>query len=723
LSDLQELEKLVFAIPHGTTARSSAEAYLRGLKDGLFKNLLFDLESNGLLHQMDRLHCLVIQDLDTDQFFEFADQPGYVPIAIGIAMLNAAEMLVGHNIIKFDVPAIQLIYPSFKPKGRLLDTLVLARLFWPDLNGSDEALVKRKKMPPKMRGRYSLESFGFRLDCNKGDYSEIMKAKGLDPWAEWNPEMQAYNVQDVVVNRKVYDYAMKCWRGEDQKGWSVPYSDRSVWLEMDVQVILARQERWGFGFNVKAAEELYVELVKKRETLGAKIAESFESWWAPDGPVVVPKSPRAVQRKDFTPIGQKVKKNGDVELLYPKEHYSPDAPYTKIKRVEFNPNSGHHIENRLRTKYNWEPVEFTPSGQAKTDEKTLALLPYPEASVLTEYMTIAKRIGQLAEGKQAWLKKEQKGRIHGTVTTLGAVTRRMTHSNPNLNVPKVKKGDDGNILLMEAGGYGAECRALFTSTAGWVLVGCDADALELRCLAGYMFAYDKGEYIDTVLSGEKSKGTDMHSVNCRALGLDPKKTYLVAGKMIPGRDIAKTWFYAFIYGSGDHNLGQIMGVTGSARAITDAGKKSRNDFLTGLPALGKLTQAVVDRAFGVKDKKTKQWKKPPRGFLVGLDGGKIKVRHRHAALNTLLQSAGAIIMKMALVILDKALQAQGLVPGEDYEFCANVHDEWQIDVRPDHAETVMALAEWSIKEAGVELNFGCPLAGNADRGFNWRDTH
>lgn len=681
--------------------------------------LLFDLESDGLLEEMTKLHCVVIQDVDTNEVFEFADQPGYRPTKEAVDMLAEAEEIIGHNIIGFDIPAIQKLHPSFKPKNRVLDTLVLARLFWPEISGSDELLVKKGKMKPKLRGRYSLESFGVRLGEDKGDYSEIMKAKGLDPWALWTPEMQSYNVQDVVVNRKLYDYAMKVWRGEDQKGWGVPFSDRSVWMEMDVQTIVSRQSRWGFSFDRKKAEAFYVALVKERMELEAKIADAFPKWWASAGRVT-PKKARAVQRKDLPPIG--VDKKGNP--TYPKEHYSPDAPYTKIVLTEFNAGSGQHIEARLKAKYGWQPNEFTPSGQAKTDESTLSLLPYPEAKLLTSYMTVAKRIGQLAEGAQAWLKKEKKGRIHGTVVTLGAVTRRMTHNNPNLaQVPKVKKDDNGDMLLMAAGGYGSECRELFTATAGWELVGCDADALELRCLAGYMAAYDNGAYIETVLSGDKKLGTDMHSVNARALGLDPKKTYDVAGSQSGGRDIAKTWFYAFIYGAGDYKLGAIMGIMSNPKATIAAGKKSRADFLAGLPALGKLTQAVVDRAFGVKDKRSGKWTKPPRGFLLGLDGGKIKVRHRHAALNTLLQSAGAIIMKLALVILDKDLQALGLVPGRDYEFCANVHDEWQIDVIPAHVETVMAVAEQSIKKAGEELNFACPLAGNSDRGFNWKDTH
>lgn len=129
-------------------------------------------------------------------------------------------------------------------------------------------------------------------------------------------------------------------------------------------------------------------------------------------------------------------------------------------------------------------------------------------------------------------------------------------------------------------------------------------------------------------------------------------------------------------------------------------------------------QAISDTVFGNPRKGIEG-----KGFLYGLDKGKIPVRHKHAALNTLLQSAGAIIMKQALVILDTSLQEAGLVPGQDYEFCANVHDELQMDVRPQHVELVKELSEASIRIAGEVLKFGCPLAGNADSGANWSETH
>lgn len=680
---------------------------------------LFDCETNGLLDDLTTIHCLVLQDADTGEVFSYRNDghpDNLARMSEGVQKLQEAEELIGHNIIKFDVPAINKVYPWFKPSARLLDTLILARLFWPEISDTDEGLVKKGVLPKKLRGKYSLESFGYRMKLQKGEYSDIMKAKGLDPWAHWNIEMQEYCELDVVVTNALYRKCLRVWSGYDRDTEArikkaekkrlptdgikiVPVSDRSVWMEMDVARILARQERWGFAFDVAKAEKFYVKLIAERERLDAELRKTFGSWMAPDGkPITVTKT-RRVNRKDLPPVGYKTKRDGTQDPIYVKELYEEGSRYQKFKVVEFNPKSNHHIANRLKKLFNWEPQEFTPSGEPKLDDTILSQLPWPEAKLLTEYLTVAKRIGQLAEGKQAWLRKERKGRIHGSVITTGAVTRRMTHNNPNVaQVPKCGSP------------FGHECRELFTSTAGFVLVGCDADALELRCLAGYMAKYDGGAYIETVLSGDKAQGTDMHSVNARALGLDPKKTYPVDGKDINGREIAKTWFYAFIYGAGDFKLGSIMGTKGSSKAIMDAGKRSRDNFLKGLPALGKLVENVQKRS-GL------------RGFLIGLDGGKLKVRHRHAALNTLLQSAGAIIMKQALVILDADLQAEGLVPGIDYEFCANVHDEWQIDVLPMHVEFVSKTAELAIKKAGEVLEFGCPLAGNADTGTNWADTH
>lgn len=347
---------------------------------------------------------------------------------------------------------------------------------------------------------------------------------------------------------------------------------------------------------------------------------------------------------------------------------------TKLKIVEFNPASRDHITNRLIKRYGWNPTVFTDGGKPKVDEKVISNLTYPEVPAILDYLLVDKLLGMLSEGKQAWLKKEMNGRIYGSVNTGGAVTGRCTHSNPNLaQVPKVGKP------------FGKECRSLFEPTKGMVLVGCDASGLELRCLAHYMARWDKGAYAKVILEG------DIHSVNQQAAGL-------------PTRDNAKTFIYGFLYGAGDRKIGSI--IKGTERE----GKKLRAKFLRNLPALGNLVTEV---------KKTAK----ERGWLRGLDGRRLHVRHMHAALNTLLQSAGALVMKMALVIADWLLQAEGLTPGVDYEFVLNIHDEMQAEVVPHKAEMVGEILASAIHAAGQFFNFRCPLAGEFKTGANWAETH
>jgi DNA polymerase I-like protein with 3'-5' exonuclease and polymerase domains len=289
---------------------------------------------------------------------------------------------------------------------------------------------------------------------------------------------------------------------------------------------------------------------------------------------------------------------------------------------------------------------------------------------------IQKRIGQLAEGDQAWLKLVRKGKIHGSVNTNGAVTGRATHAYPNISqVPSSNSP------------YGLEFRELFTVPAGWTLVGADASGLELRCLAHFMAKWDGGQYGEVLLTG------DIHTMNQEAAGLET-------------RPQAKTFIYAFLYGAGDAKIGSIVG-GGPAE-----GKKLKTRFLAKTPALKRLKDAVGDAA--------------KRGHLIGLDGRILHVRSQHAALNTLLQSAGAIICKKWLVILEERLQIQGFKHGwdGDYAFCAWSHDEVQIACRTPEIATVIAwFATKAVEQAGAHFNFRCPLAGEAKVGSHWGETH
>jgi len=610
--------------------------------------LTFDCETDGLLDQLTTIHCISLQEVDE------AGQPlgpvlsandhgtGELTIREAIERLQNADRVVGHNIAGFDIPAIAKVYPGFKVRA-YYDTLLISTLIYPDLKDRDFKARKKQGanpvLPGKMIGRHSLEAWGYRLGEWKGDYSQMMKDRGLDPWAQWSQEMDDYCDQDVVVTTKLL--ALLLSKGLPQE---------AIELEQAVAPILSRQQRWGYLFNQEKARELEKVLVVRRALLGDQLREVIPPW--------------KVVKKRFIP------KRDDKRRGYVK-----GVEAVVYKEVVFNPASRAHIADRLTALYGWRPVEYTEKGQVKIDEDVLAPLKYPIIPLLLEYFIVNKRLGQLAEGDEAWLKAVKKsGRIHGNVNQNAAVTGRMTHSKPNIaQVPKCGVP------------YGSECRELFTVPRGKRQVGADASGLELRCLAHFMARHDGGEYAKVILEG------DIHSVNQAAAGL-------------PTRDNAKTFIYAFLYGAGDAKLGSIVS---KGRVV---GGQLRAKFLKGLPALEKLVKGVKKRAAEV-------------GYLIGLDGRKLHIRSDHAALNTLLQSAGALVMKKALVILDADLQSAGLVPGVHYEFLANIHDEWQIEVDEDRAEFVGRTAQAAIRKAGDYFGFRCPLDGEYKVGANWAETH
>lgn len=329
----------------------------------------------------------------------------------------------------------------------------------------------------------------------------------------------------------------------------------------------------------------------------------------------------------------------------------------------FNPGSRKQIAERL-TEKGWKPNKFTEKGSIIVDEAVLETLDYPEAKTLAEYMMLQKRIAQI----ESWLDAiGPDGRVHGRVITCGAVTGRMTHMSPNMaQVPN------------SGSPYGMDCRELWTVEKGNKLVGIDASGLELRMLAHYM---NDNAYTSEVVSG------DIHTTNQKAAGLET-------------RNQAKTFIYAFLYGAGSAKIGTVVG--GSSKE----GQRLIDSFLRNTPKLQELRQKV-SRIYSTK------------GKLPGLDGRQLLCRSEHSAVNTLLQGAGAIVMKQALVIFDRKLK-QIKMP---YKFVANVHDEWQLEVPETFAEQVGRIGVESIEEAGKVLEMRCPLTGEFKAGNNWKETH
>ena len=597
--------------------------------------LIADCETNGLLDQLDRVHSLCYRTAKTkrtchtQQGSTYESRRGYqeADVKTGLEEMMAFNgVVVFHNGIGFDMDAIQKVYPWFQiEQERVVDTLVLSRLIWPNLAETDIGVIKAGKLPKKLRGSHSLEAWGYRLGLNKGDYSKEMKAKGLDPWAQWNADMQDYCELDVEVT-------LALWL----KIKSKTYSQRAIELEHKFAHVIHKQEQFGFKFNKKAASELYLNLLEQREKIDKELDEVFQPWF--------------VKESEFTPKRSN-KRSGYVE----------GQPLTKVKLQAFNPGSRQQIEARLKDKYSWKPDQFTETGQAKIDETVLNQLQYPEAKILAKRFMLDKRIGQLAEGDAAWLKLEKNGRIHGRVNTNGAVTGRCTHSSPNMaQVPSTSAP------------YGADCRSLFTVDPGYKLVGTDASQLELVCLAHFMAKWDGGQYAKIIETGDKAEGTDIHTANQRAAGL-------------PTRDNAKTFIYGFLYGAGDEKVGQIVGKG------PKAGRQLKNQFLKKTPALKKLKDAVSE---AVKE----------RGYIKGIDGRILHIRSEHSALNTLLQSAGGLLVKQATVNLYEELSANGWEWGNDWAMVAHVHDEYQCQVRDELVERFQEIAIESFRKSGQQFN-------------------
>lgn len=669
---------------------------------------IFDLETDGLLDELTVIHCLHIHDRASGRNLRFSEgryadgSPARRDGSIedGVRLLMEGDVC-GHNIIGYDLKVLRKMFPWFRVTGRVVDTMVHARLIWTDLKERDSNAIKLNRRHPmftgKMVGAHTLEAWGFRLGVFKGDYKlqkeAEARAMGLETeaeisryvWGSFNPEMDDYCEQDVVGTLALLE-----------KIEAKNYSEEALELETRVAEIITLQEDHGFLFDQDKALKLTAELTARRAELEDQLRETFKPWFQPE-------------RKHGLPV-----------VLTPKTNHGPlgrtkGCPLTKVELVVFNPGSRHHIANRMKTLFGWIPTEFTPSGEPKVDETTLGGLNYPEAKLLVEYLTVQKRLGQIAEGEQAWLKSvKADGRIHGRVNPNGARTGRMTHFGPNMaQVPAT------HAL------YGTTCRECFMVPVGYRLVGCDAEGLELRMLGHYMARFDGGAYAETVVNGRKEDGTDVHTVNQKVVGLR-------------SRDSAKTFIYAYLYGAGNPKLGAVFyddmtpeqqaafnlrvqageekarkaGKDPSdvrLRLLGDLGIKARKRIEEGLPALGKLQDLVKAKS--------------RRGFLKGLDGRILFNKSAHAALNTLLQGGGAIVMKKALVLCYDRLAELGLVHGVDYAFVANVHDEFQIEVLEKHVALVKEVAAESIRLAGEHYRLKCPLAGAADDGANWAETH
>ena len=508
----------------------------------------------------------------------------------------------------------------------------------------------------------------------------------------WNTKIRKTTIHDTLVVSRLLDpsrergHSLDAW-GKELTAQKLDY--RAVWLWLTNRSSVDTPKGMEFdephlplleyycAKDVRVTEVLYHRLVKDKEAKGFS-DESVQL--EHDVAAIIAEQTRNGFRLDVqyaTMLLTDVKGRLDtiyeaMQVRWPSQTVERVSDKTgkrlKDATVVFNPGSRQQIGEKLK-ELGWKPKKLTPTGHPIVDEGVLAALKYPEAKMIAEYLMLQKRVAQISSWMEA---VGVNGRVHGKVITNGAVTGRMTHSTPNMaQIPNA-----GSV-------YGPECRECWTVDSGNVLVGCDASGLELRMLAHYM---RDDAYVKTVTEGSSKDGTDVHTVNQKAASLQT-------------RDQAKTFIYAFLYGAGPAKIGSIVG--GRAKA----GQRLIDAFLEGTPALKHLRDKISDRA--------------DKSHLSGLDGRKIWVRSEHATLNSLLQGAGAIVMKKALVLMYKKLHWRDI----PFKLVANVHDEFQIECPEKHGDAVGRAAVESIREAGVALKLRCPLDGEYKIGRNWRETH
>lgn len=586
------------------------------------------------------------------------------------------DKYIAHNGVSFDIPVLQQMLGLKCTPAQVIDTLVISKILNPD-RGRDGRDSYRGSRP------HSLEAWGERLGFPKGEFE-----------FDWQDFMQHYDIglqycrTDVDVLRRLY---FRLLQEIKQTG----ISRKAVRLEHRIQQLITEQSRNGFAVDYDRIDTLYREVAGKAKDYQARITANFK----PMAKLYREVTPKRKKDGTFSSVGLKGKLGDDWTLV--------DGPISIIEWIPFDLNSPRQVVERLN-KCGWRPVDRTKghiqaikdfkAGRIdaermkhfetygwKVNERNLETLPNDapeEAHDIVNYMLCESRRSLIETQWFPHIKED--GRIHGYVDPLGAGTHRMTHRNPNsANIPSVikKKQADGEEVPLWGfeGRYGADCRSCFTvgDKENYRLVGCDASSLEIRMLAHYM---NNPEYTHEVVNG------DIHSVNQKALGL-------------PTRAMAKTFLYGYLYGAGGAKLGEIVG--GGYKE----GQALKDRFLSSIPGLQEMISGVQRDA--------------ERGYVRGLDGRIIYVRSAHAALNTLLQSAGAISCKWWLHFIMRGVKKYNL----DVRLVCNCHDEIQAEVHKDHVELYSKIVKIAMKKVEKELEVRCPLDCDVQVGLTWFDTH
>lgn len=656
--------------------------------------ILYDLEGNGLLDTLHTLHCLCLATPDgpVRTYHDDPDLPRDGTLEEGFAILRAADEIVAHNQIGYDIKALGKIYPDWDfSHVKQTDTLVLSRLLWSNMKELDGSR-RYEGFPGRLWGRHSLESWGMRLGTAKGEYTGDFQT--LDQ------AMLDYCIQDVVVLQAL-------WAAIARRN----YSQQAIDLEHAYARVIDAMNSRGIQFNVTKALAVQRRLEIREAEVEDKLAKAFTNFekvteipfstspsymvpafqsigWDPTAFTATGKAKLTAKILSELvdgagPLGQaagrvitlKLLKNGDdpeeIEWagLLETQLKTTFGRITRSKTILFNPGSRNHLAKALMEQRGWEPKEYGNDGKPTMNEEIMAKLDYPEMPDIMESLMLDKRLGQLVRGRTAWLDLVgDDGIMKPYVCHLGTIYSRDSHSRPNITqVVKPSKP------------WGPEFRDLWEPRPGYTLLGVDLKGIDLRVLGHYLVPFDGGKYKEALAAG------DPHTFTQKLVGLKE-------------RDTAKTLIYALIFGCYPKKVASIVGCSLSKA------KRLHSGILNGL-GITALVDAASRRA------------KSNGGFLRGLDGRMIPIRKKSVTLNYLIACGSAVVSKQW------AVEFVASTIDYDCHLVIRAHDEMAVEVREEDAYAITVIALETALGAGKHLGLRVPTPADAKVGNSWKDIH
>lgn len=635
--------------------------------------LILDLETDGLLPDVTKIHCAVTYDTVTkecnnyicDNVFDAMSQNVGSPVKGTYALrdlpdaLDKTSQLCCHNGIGFDLRVLRVIL-NYEYKGVYIDTFLLSRILFPDIEAPEN--------DHGSRSRHSVESWGIRFGHPKVKH---------DDWSKFSMEMLHRCVEDTKIQGQIYEHCHKTMQelvARDSRFQNMEWM-KVIRMEQKVWNLIDDQAEHGWTFDLERAYTLIDTLTHTIASVNIKLS-----------PILPPKVTHTeTVTKAFKADGELTVNAANWCLS--DEVIFPSGDFCKLKREPFNLHSSAQVKDYLLSK-GWEPKEYNfkkdKHGKPLRDDKRQLIktspkvpktaedwaevaeeLGSPDIALLSEYNKASHRLSQI-EGLIKNVRQDH--RIEAHANTCATNTARMAH-RVVVNIPKA----DPSIY------FGKELRSLFKASEGLVLVGCDASALEARCEAHYIHQYDP------VMANVLING-DIHSVNADVFGVD--------------RNTAKTGKYAILYGCSPQKLASTLKLPlGQAKSLYE-------NYWEANTASKALKEAL--------EEEYEQF-----GYIKAIDGRPLTIRYKHAILNTLLQSCGSIAIKVALCIFHRRLIDTNL----QAHMLGVFHDEWQTECHPSIADRVGLIAVESIREAGRYLGMNVPLDGEYKIGLNWAETH